>query len=98
MSLHSTASIGVVLFSDNILDCDALLKMADSAMYRAKAGGRNQICFFDPVLQAATTVPSAQLLLTDRSSGTCVCQVAIATPYEPVPLPITLSDKPELSP
>jgi diguanylate cyclase (GGDEF)-like protein len=98
MSLHSTASIGVVLFSDNILDCDALLKMADSAMYRAKAAGRNQICFFDPILEAATTVPSAQLLLTDRSGCNCNCQVASAAPDEPAPLPIALNEKPELSP
>ena len=98
LSLNSTASIGIVLFSDNILDCDALLKMADSAMYRAKAAGGNQICFFDPVLQAATTAPAAHLLLSDRSGRQCGCQVASATPDEPEPLPISLTDKPEVSP
>jgi diguanylate cyclase (GGDEF)-like protein len=58
--VHSSASLGVVLFAGNTLDSDALLNMADSAMYRAKAAGRNQICFFDPVLQASAQ-PQASL-------------------------------------
>jgi diguanylate cyclase (GGDEF)-like protein len=95
LTISSTASIGVVLFSDNAIDSDALLKMADGAMYRAKAAGRNQICFFDPVLQAASTAPAAPLLLSKRSG--CGCQTASATPNEPAPMPISLQDKPEPS-
>jgi len=40
---HCTASIGVILFSDNEGDADELIKWADNAMYQAKAKGRNQI-------------------------------------------------------
>ena len=48
---HSSASIGVALFDEDIGDVDALLKRADLAMYQAKTAGRNAIRFFDPEMQ-----------------------------------------------
>ncbi|MCH7343534.1 EAL domain-containing protein [Pelomonas sp. CA6] len=50
---HSTPSIGIALWGDGEPGAEELLKHADHAMYQAKAGGRNQLCFFDPVTQAA---------------------------------------------
>lgn len=50
---HSTPSIGIVLWGETPTSSDELLKHADHAMYQAKAAGRNQLCFFDPVTQAA---------------------------------------------
>ena len=50
---HSTACIGVTLFSDHREIVEDLLKRADLAMYRAKAVGRNTLRFFDPEMQAA---------------------------------------------
>lgn len=41
-------SIGIALASDQESNSDALLKMADLALYRAKSAGRNGYCFFDP--------------------------------------------------
>jgi diguanylate cyclase (GGDEF)-like protein/PAS domain S-box-containing protein len=49
---HSTASMGVTLFSDHENSVDELLKQADLAMYQAKAAGRNGLRFFDPEMQA----------------------------------------------
>jgi diguanylate cyclase (GGDEF)-like protein len=42
-----TASIGVTHLSCDNTKAEDILKNADIAMYRAKNGGRNQICFLD---------------------------------------------------
>jgi EAL domain-containing protein (putative c-di-GMP-specific phosphodiesterase class I) len=44
---YVTTSIGVTLFPDDGDDAESLLKNADTAMYRAKAGGRSQVVFFE---------------------------------------------------
>jgi diguanylate cyclase (GGDEF)-like protein len=41
------ASIGVARFPDDADDADALLRMADSALYRAKAGRVGGVCYYD---------------------------------------------------
>jgi len=46
--LHrSSCSIGATFFADAEVNAADLLKQADIAMYQAKAGGRNALCFFD---------------------------------------------------
>jgi len=50
---HTTASIGISLFSGYEETEEELLKRADAAMYRAKTSGRNTVRFFDPAMQAA---------------------------------------------
>jgi len=64
-----TASLGVTLFPCHSASADDLLREADTAMYRAKAMGRNQIVFFDPTMQQA--LESRLALLRDL-------QVAVA--------------------
>lgn len=49
---HSSCSIGISLFRDHDITVDELLKRADTAMYEAKASGRNALRFFDPSMQA----------------------------------------------
>ncbi len=46
-----TSSVGIALFNDQSLSTDELLKRADTAMYQAKAAGRNTVRFFDPDMQ-----------------------------------------------
>jgi len=48
---EAKASIGITLFSGASNTVDQLLKQADLAMYRAKAKGRNGLCFFEPGMQ-----------------------------------------------
>jgi diguanylate cyclase (GGDEF)-like protein/PAS domain S-box-containing protein len=47
LEYHCTSSIGVTLFRDHENSATEILKLADMAMYQAKAGGRNTVCFFE---------------------------------------------------
>jgi diguanylate cyclase (GGDEF)-like protein len=42
-----SASMGVALLPDDGPDAETLMQAADLALYHAKVGGRNQVCFFD---------------------------------------------------
>ena len=57
--IHSTPSIGIALVQGAQPSAQDLLQRADLAMYQAKAGGRNTLCFFDPAMQAAASARSA---------------------------------------
>jgi len=48
----SSASIGVTLLSHPNQSAHDLLREADTAMYRAKADGRNRVSFFEATMQA----------------------------------------------
>ncbi|MDF1587764.1 MAG: EAL domain-containing protein [Gammaproteobacteria bacterium] len=48
---HGSACIGIKLFSESKSSIEDLLKQADIAMYQAKHMGRNNVCFFDPIMQ-----------------------------------------------
>jgi diguanylate cyclase (GGDEF)-like protein/PAS domain S-box-containing protein len=58
-SYHCTSSIGITLFRDGSISVDELMKRADTAMYQAKASGRNLLRFFDPEMQAVVTARAA---------------------------------------
>ncbi|MBF0357796.1 MAG: EAL domain-containing protein [Magnetococcales bacterium] len=46
--LHATLSIGVSIFPKDGSTPEELIKNADTAMYQAKADGRNDYCFYSP--------------------------------------------------
>jgi EAL domain-containing protein (putative c-di-GMP-specific phosphodiesterase class I) len=48
----TTGSIGITVFPKPGQAVDDLLREADTAMYRAKSGGRNRISFFESAMQA----------------------------------------------
>ncbi|MDP2824880.1 MAG: EAL domain-containing protein [Sulfuritalea sp.] len=58
-SYRCTSSIGITLFRDQSLSVDELMKRADTAMYQAKAAGRNTLRFFDPEMQAVVATRAA---------------------------------------
>ena len=49
-TIHVTISIGVAAFSSAIKTLDDLLRAADTALYRAKAEGRNRVIRYDSYL------------------------------------------------
>ena len=63
VSLHSSASLGIVLFADGACSAIELMKRADLSMYEAKTAGRNTLRFFDPHMQE---VVRARLHLEDE--------------------------------
>ncbi|MGV8804757.1 MAG: sensor domain-containing protein [Polaromonas sp.] len=50
---YTTSSIGVTPLTGGQTSVSDVLKRADLAMYQAKTLGRNNLCFFDPDMQAA---------------------------------------------
>ena len=51
MQYIASVTIGIALFSDAEGEAKQLLQKAEIALYRAKASGRNSVCFFDPLMQ-----------------------------------------------
>jgi diguanylate cyclase (GGDEF)-like protein/PAS domain S-box-containing protein len=64
---HSTSSIGITLFSEQLRTADELMQHADLAVHEAKKAGRNTLRFFDPQMQAA--ISSRALLEKDFREG-----------------------------
>ncbi|MCW5691034.1 MAG: EAL domain-containing protein [Pseudolabrys sp.] len=54
MEIHTTASIGIAVFSPEVTGTEEMIKQVDLALYRAKDLGRNQFHFHSEALDAAT--------------------------------------------
>ncbi|MGQ3290585.1 EAL domain-containing protein, partial [Sphingopyxis sp.] len=67
MTLSIGTSIGISVSPDGAETIDDLLAQADTAMYRAKSIGSNQICFYDRSMDQAARERSA--LAMDMRAG-----------------------------
>jgi diguanylate cyclase (GGDEF)-like protein/PAS domain S-box-containing protein len=64
-----SASMGVSLFPDHAADSNALIKLADTAMYSAKQAGKNGYCFFNPAPTSATADAAVRALKPFPEAG-----------------------------
>ena len=74
-----SASIGVTLLPKHGQQADDLLREADTAMYRAKAAGRNGIAFFESAMQAEVE----RRLTLERELGQAIEQDRLHMVYQP---------------
>ena len=64
--IHVTVSIGIALYPDDSKNSEDLIKHADTAMYRAKEQGRNNIQFFLQYMQDSLQQRFRRLLVERR--------------------------------
>ncbi len=74
-----TTSIGISLFPEKNDSPEAILKQADTAMYKAKEAGRNAIRFFHPSMQVAA---DARLVL-EKDLRRALQQQQLSLYYQP---------------
>ena len=84
--LHTTVSIGVVLGGDNYSDAEAVLRDADTAMYRAKADGKARFAVFHDDMRQDTL----NLLVLDNNLRQALLREEFAVYYQPI---VSLADK-----
>jgi diguanylate cyclase (GGDEF)-like protein/PAS domain S-box-containing protein len=78
--LHPSASIGIAIYPDDGSDLATLLRAADTAMYAAKAAGRNDYRFFSGEMASET----ARLFDLEQALRRAVETDALAIVYQPL--------------
>ena len=74
-----TPSMGIAMYPGDGADFEALSKCADTAMYRAKADGRNNYRFFTPGMQ----MRSARSLLLENALRRALARGELSLHYQP---------------
>jgi len=65
-ALTVSMSIGVAQYPDSVANMDAVLRAADAALLRAKAGGRNRVCLAAPEGDEVTAALDGHLVSLGR--------------------------------
>ena len=74
-----SASVGIALYPEDGGSAEELLKAADTAMYRAKSGGRSQVVFFEEKMNSE----AVSRLTLDRELRTALERGELALHYQP---------------
>ena len=77
--LHTSPSIGISIFPDDGADGDTILKNADTAMYHAKAAGRNNYQFF----AAEMNQSAAERLNIERKLRHAIARNELSIDFQP---------------
>ncbi len=78
--LHVSTSIGITLFPVGEEDSDDLLRQADTAMYSAKSGGRDTVCFYRTDMQQAVN----RRLQAEKDLRTAIANHQLTVFYQPM--------------
>jgi diguanylate cyclase (GGDEF)-like protein/PAS domain S-box-containing protein len=81
IDLYATASLGLCWFPDNAQDIGSLIKMADTAMYRAKHRGRNRAESYYSSMDADM---NDRLLLESRLRKAAASMTGFTLYYQPL--------------
>ncbi|WP_432263256.1 bifunctional diguanylate cyclase/phosphodiesterase [Cupriavidus sp. TMH.W2] len=79
-SISVTASVGVAVSPEDGTEADVLLQHADTAMYEAKSGGRNDFCFFNQEMNARVH----EMLQIDEEIRLALARSEISVVYQPI--------------
>jgi diguanylate cyclase len=79
-TVYTTGSVGITTATDDCADPDSLLREADAAMYRAKAGGRGGYAIFDEGMRDT----AATRLQLDRALREAIALGQMWLAYQPV--------------
>jgi diguanylate cyclase (GGDEF)-like protein len=82
--LHTSGSIGIAIYPDNGTTVEALMQSADTAMYEAKAAGRNAFRFFT----AEMTDSANDRLLLENDLRSALIKEQFALHYQPQVSPV----------
>ncbi|MCW8934109.1 MAG: EAL domain-containing protein [Gammaproteobacteria bacterium] len=77
--VHISTSIGIAIYPDDGKEADVILKHADSAMYHAKAQGRNNFQFFTEEMNKS----SIELLSLENNLHKALVQNELCLYYQP---------------
>jgi diguanylate cyclase (GGDEF)-like protein/PAS domain S-box-containing protein len=78
--LHATASIGISMFPLDGTDGETLIRNADTALYRAKEGGRNRYQLYAPAMNAV----ALKRLVLENSLRHAVDRNELLLHYQPL--------------
>jgi len=76
---HMSASLGIAVYPEHGEDVETLMIHADSAMYRAKASGKNMYTFFEPDMRILTN----EQLLLEKAIRKALEQNQFSLHYQP---------------
>jgi diguanylate cyclase (GGDEF)-like protein len=80
LTVHIDGAFGFALFPEAARDADRLLRLADAALYRAKARGRGDVCVFDLQDERA----AVQRATLEQALHRAVAERAITVAFQPI--------------